>query len=208
MSELTPSGSFDEVQFPPDIAYGATGGPEFNTSVVVAKSGAESRNENWSESRIVFDVSTGVKEPEQTTRLITFFRNRRGRKRGFRFKDWSDYEAENQPLGTGDGAETAFQLQKLYDDGVVYSLRDIKKPIGDTVLVFVDGAPLEFEDGYTLDSTTGLVEFDVAPGNGSVLTWSGEFDIPARFDTDQLKVQAVDKNLFVAESIPVIELRV
>jgi uncharacterized protein (TIGR02217 family) len=42
---------FHEVRFPDNIAYGATGGPEFATTVVVTGAGHEQRNVNWTEAR-------------------------------------------------------------------------------------------------------------------------------------------------------------
>jgi len=42
---------FHEVQFPPDIAYGAVGGPEYRTTVVVTASGREQRNSAWAQAR-------------------------------------------------------------------------------------------------------------------------------------------------------------
>jgi uncharacterized protein (TIGR02217 family) len=39
--------SFHEVRFPDNIAYGATGGPEFATTVVATSAGHEKRNVNW-----------------------------------------------------------------------------------------------------------------------------------------------------------------
>jgi uncharacterized protein (TIGR02217 family) len=38
---------FHEVRFPDNIAYGATGGPEFATTVVVTGAGHEQRNADW-----------------------------------------------------------------------------------------------------------------------------------------------------------------
>lgn len=34
---------------------------------------------------------------------------------------------------------------------------------------------------YTVDNTTGKITFTVAPANGVVISWSGEFDTPVRF---------------------------
>jgi uncharacterized protein (TIGR02217 family) len=45
--------SFHEVRFPDNIAYGATGGPEFATTVVATGSGHEKRNINWSKRAAV-----------------------------------------------------------------------------------------------------------------------------------------------------------
>jgi uncharacterized protein (TIGR02217 family) len=47
---------FHEVRFPDNIAYGATGGPEFATTVVVTGAGHEQRNVNWTEARGRWDV--------------------------------------------------------------------------------------------------------------------------------------------------------
>jgi uncharacterized protein (TIGR02217 family) len=47
---------FHEVRFPDNIAYGATGGPEFATTVVATGAGHEKRNVNWRPpSTAVFD---------------------------------------------------------------------------------------------------------------------------------------------------------
>jgi uncharacterized protein (TIGR02217 family) len=66
---------FHEVRFPDNIAYGATGGPEFATTVVATGSGHEKRNVNWAQARGRWDVASGLKINE----LIAFFRARRAR---------------------------------------------------------------------------------------------------------------------------------
>jgi uncharacterized protein (TIGR02217 family) len=88
---------FHEVRFPDNIAYGATGGPEFATTVVATGSGHEKRNVNWSEARGRWDVASGLKKQAQIDELIAFFRARRGKAYGFRFKDWTDYKATCGP---------------------------------------------------------------------------------------------------------------
>jgi uncharacterized protein (TIGR02217 family) len=124
---------FHEVRFPDNIAYGATGGPEFATTVVATGSGHEKRNVNWAEARGRWDVASGLKKQAQIDELIAFFRARRGKAYGFRFKDWTDYRATDQPLGTGDGALTQFQLVKHYPSGSVIEVRTITKPVAGTV---------------------------------------------------------------------------
>jgi uncharacterized protein (TIGR02217 family) len=116
---------FHEVWFPDNIAYGATGGPEFATTVVATGSGHEKRNVNWAEARGRWDVASGLKKPAQIDELIAFFRARRGKAHGFRFKDWTDYKATGQPLGTGDGAKTQFRLMKHYPSGSVIEDRTL-----------------------------------------------------------------------------------
>jgi Conserved hypothetical protein 2217 (DUF2460) len=132
--------SFHEVRFPDNVAYGATGGPEFATTVVATGSGHEKRNVNWAQARGRWDVASGLKKQAQIDELIAFFRARRGKAYGFRFKDWTDYKAEGQVLGTGDDVLTQFQLVKHYPSGSVIEVRTITKPVAGTVKVYLDGA--------------------------------------------------------------------
>jgi hypothetical protein len=91
--------SFHEVRFPDNIAHGATGGPEFATTVVATGSGHEKRNVNWAEARSRWDVASGLKKQAQIDELIAFFRARRSKAYGFRFKDWTEYKTTRQLLG-------------------------------------------------------------------------------------------------------------
>jgi uncharacterized protein (TIGR02217 family) len=63
---------FHEVRFPDNIAYGATGGPEFATTVVATGAGHEKRNVNWAEARGRWDVASGLKKQAQIDELIAF----------------------------------------------------------------------------------------------------------------------------------------
>lgn len=45
---------------------------------------------------------------------------------------------------------------------------------------------------YTIDNTTGEITFTVAPANGVVLSWSGEFDCAMAFAEDMLKLTPYD----------------
>jgi uncharacterized protein (TIGR02217 family) len=129
---------FHEVRFPDNIAYGATGGPEFATTVVATSAGHEKRNINWAQARGRWDVASGLKKQAQIDELIAFFRARRGKAYGFRFKDWTDYKATGQLLGTGDDAQSQFQLVKHYPSGSVIEVRTITKPVAGTVDVYLD----------------------------------------------------------------------
>jgi len=61
---------FHEVRFPDNIAYGATGGPEFATTVVATGAGHEKRNVNWEQARGRWDVASGLKKQAQIDELI------------------------------------------------------------------------------------------------------------------------------------------
>lgn len=198
--------SFAEVQFPTDISYGATGGPMFLTDVVTTVSGQEQRNSKWSQSRAKYNVASGIKTEAQWEALIAFFRVRRGKAVGFRFKDWSDYKATNQAIGTGDGSSTYFQLVKIYSSGASAVSRTITKPVSGTVDVYVD-AVLQ-TSGVTVDTTTGIVSFTTAPAGGAVITADFEFDVPVRFDTDEMAISMDSFDAGNWSSIPLIEVRI
>lgn len=197
--------TFHEVQFPPKIAYGASGGAEFNTSVTSTFAGFEQRNINWQKARGRWDVSTGLKNKADMDALQAFFRARFGKAYGFRFKDWTDYQAVGQNIGTGNGTLTAFQLTKTYTSGGNSYVREIKKPVTGTVKIYLN-AVLQMS-GYTVDHTTGVVTFSAAPGAGVVVSSDFDFDVPVRFDTDLLSVRADGPGIYVWDAIPIVELR-
>ncbi len=196
---------FHEVRFPDNIAYGATGGPEFATTVVVTGAGHEQRNVNWAEARGRWDVGTGLKNQAQLDALIAFFRARKGRAYGFRFKDWTDFKATGQALGTGNDATTVFQLIKHYPSGSTIETRTIAKPVAGTVQIYFDG--VEQLSGWSVDVTTGIVSFTSPPAQDVDVTADFEFDVPVRFDTDHMAVTIETYKLHRWQQIPIVELR-
>ena len=192
--------TFHEVQFPPNIAYGASGGPEFNTTIAANLAAYEQRNINWPAARGEWDISTGIKSQSDMASVIAFFRARFGRAYGFRFKDWSDYQA------VGQGSATVFQLVNNYTSGGYSYQRLIKKPVSGTVKIYLNSVLQS--SGFTIDTTTGLVTFTTAPANTVLVNADFQFDVPARFDTDKLVARADSPGVFVWESIPIVELRI
>lgn len=192
--------SFAEVQFPTDISYGATGGPMFLTDVVATISGHEQRNSKWSQARARYNVASGVKTEAQWQSLIAFFRARRGKAVGFRFKDWSDYHAINQPLQSlGDNE---YQMVKRYVSGAVVSERIITKPVAGTVKFYRNS--LLQVSGWSMDTATGII----ATALTGTLTVDYEFDVPVRFDTDELALSMDSFNAGSWSNIPLIEVRI
>lgn len=198
--------TFHEVQFPTDIAYGAQGGPQYSTSVVITASGFEQRNSLWATSRMAWNVATGLKKQAQLDVLIAFFRARKGRAYGFRFKDWSDYQATAQALGTGDSSNKNFQLVKNYTSGPASEIRTIKKPVAGTVVVYLGGVVQP--SGWSVDTTTGIITFVTAPGTGVAVTADFQFDVPVRFDTDSMAATLENVAQSDWQNLPVIEIKV
>jgi uncharacterized protein (TIGR02217 family) len=207
--------AFDEIELPLRVGFGSTGGPSFSTEIIVVDSGYERRNQNWSQARRVFDARAGVRSAADAATLLTFFHARAGRARGFRVRDWSDYSsaADNisapvftdQIIGTGTGATTVFQLIKNYSSGGVTHQRTITKPVSGSVVIGINGA--QILTGFSVDTTTGLVTFATAPTSGQSITAGFTFDVPVRFDTDQLTLSAENVAMYKAD-IPLVEIRI
>jgi uncharacterized protein (TIGR02217 family) len=206
--------AFDEIQFPLRVGFGSQGGPVFSTEIVTVEGGFERRNQNWSQARRKFDAATGLRGAGDVAALLDFFHARAGRARGFRLKDWSDFTSAangtaapaftNQAIGTGNGSATVFQLKKIYTSGSTSHGREIRKPVAGSVTIGLDG--VQAMSGWSVDTTTGLVTFAVAPLGGVAITAGFSFDVPARFDMDQLSLTAEDFQRQQAH-IPLIEIR-
>ncbi len=206
--------AFHEVRFPDNISRGARGGPERRTQIVELASGAEERNASWANSRRRYDVAYGIRRADDLAAVVAFFEARNGRLHGFRFKDWADFKSclpsqtpgpTNQPIGTGNGAATLFQLTKRYTSGAQSWSRVITKPVAGTVTVALNGTPQA--SGWSVSTTSGLITFTTAPAAGVAITAGFEFDVPVRFDTDVLDVTLDLERLGSITSIPLIELR-
>lgn len=185
--------TFYEHRFPADISGGAQGGPRRVTDVVELRSGHEERNSIWRHSRRRWDAATGVKSADDLAKVLEFWEAVGGRLHAFRWKDWLDYKscrpgqtvtATDQAIGSGDGAKLQFQLVKIYAAGSASYSRPIRKPVAGTVKIAVAG--IVQATGWTVDTTTGLVTFSSAPASGAAVTAGFEFDVPARFETDEL----------------------
>jgi uncharacterized protein (TIGR02217 family) len=209
--------AFHNVRFPAGISLGATGGPERRTEIVVLGSGAEERNSRWADSKRSYNAGYGVKSIDDLHAVIAFFEERRGRLHGFRWKDWSDYKscapgaapsALDQALGTGDGITGAFQLKKMYGSAFAPWTRIVTQPVADTVSVTVDGV-VQAAERYAVNATTGIVTFvaEHIPGEGAPVTAGFEFDVPVRFDTDQLEINLAQFEAGSIPHIPVVEIR-
>lgn len=201
---------FVEVRFPTDIAYGASGGGVFNTDITTSYTGYEQRNINWDKAKASYTISLANKSKTEIQNVIAFFYARHGKAVGFRFKDWMDFEAENQYIGTGDNIKKQFQLVKIYESGGIEYKRTITKPVRDTVKIYINNILLEEELDYTLNYTTGIITFDDnnIPTNNDLITADFEFDVPVRFDSDELNISTTDLNANTWSSIKLVEIRV
>jgi uncharacterized protein (TIGR02217 family) len=207
--------AFDDIRFPTAISRGATGGPERRTEIVTTASGHEERNSRWADSRRRYNAGFGVKSLDDIHTAVQFFEERRGRLHAFRWRDHADWKScppqqaaspLDQSLGTGTGTQAAFQLIKTYGTGLRNYAREITKPVAGSLRVAVQG--VEVTD-FTVNTLTGVVTFGPGhvPALSALVTAGFEFDVPVRFDTDQLKINLVNFAAGDIPDIPIIEVR-
>jgi uncharacterized protein (TIGR02217 family) len=153
-----------------------------------------------------------VRTLDDLSSVIAFFEARRGRLYGFRFADFTDRKSctpaatpapGDQPIGTGNGAATVFQLIKTYSSGTASWSRAIVKPVTGSVRLAVGGVETT---AFTLDAGTGLVTFAAAPAADTTITAGFLFDTPVRFDSDVLSVNLASFAAGEIPSIPLVEI--
>jgi uncharacterized protein (TIGR02217 family) len=201
--------AFDEVQFPPNLALGATGGPKFKTSIVVLAAGHEQRNSQWSIARGEWDVGHVPRSKADMETLIDFFVARAGQARGFRFKDWADYTMARQTIGTGtaEADETTWQIFKRYTSGSENYDRVLTKIVAASVSVWINSVAQTEGVDFTLDYNTGIITTTSDVPDGHLVEVACEFDIPARFAMDHMQYRLLEPELVDWASIKIVEIR-
>jgi uncharacterized protein (TIGR02217 family) len=192
-------------RFPTRISYGSTGGPKFTTFLFESPGGVEGREIAWDQARAEYRIDLQDHDKSDMDTVRAFFLNARGRARGFRFKDWHDYSMTDELIGTGDGVTRVFNIIKNYGSGDLAYQRRIYKPIDGTLTVKVNGTPVS----ATISYTAGTVTFSVpnTPAVADLITVTCEFDVPVRFDTDELSASSHDFEQQSWGGIPLVELK-
>lgn len=199
-------------RFPTRVGYGAIGGPRFSTDIVEKDGGNETRNQNWAEARADYTIDLKNKTAAQKDDLIAFFRAvAKGRAYGFRFKDHNDYQVSiAQGVLAALGADV-YQLVKRYTSGAYTYDRYIYKPVSPLTQIKSGSNVLAAGTHYTLDASLGRITLIGSPTLVPD-AWSGEFDVPVRFDDDYLPMRAIAKDasgalIAEAQGIKLVEIR-
>jgi len=191
------TGFIETPRFPDEIAFWNSGGRGFLTTVVETWGGQEFRNSPWTTARGVYTWTTNSAEalrsahdtsPYAMAAMRNLYRVTRARLYAFRFKDFSDYQDDGGGVlgttGLAVAATTAYQMYKNYAISPLSYQQIVQKPVGSTIKVYNNGVLQTLTTDYTLDATTGIVTFTSQPTIGHALTWTGQFDVPVRFDMD------------------------
>lgn len=205
----------DDVRLPENYSMGSSGGPAWLTDQVPTADGDVYSEQRHEDPLHRYEIAHNIKSPADIAALRAFHFARRGAHRGFLFKDWLDFTSAvdgqsaatmlDQPLGTGDGADTTFQLVKRYPDTVNPYDRPIKWPVTASLLVAVNGVLKS--SGVSVNRGTGVVTLTPAPAAAAVITAGFQFDVPVAFEDDFLSVSYDTINSRSVGSVPLEEVR-
>ena len=189
--------AFINSRLPNKIAAGFQGGPEFRTPIDQLQNSDEYRNKDWPYPLHRYSAEMGLFTDDDRRDLVAAIWVSAGAHGTFRFKDWNDYQAVNEPLSTTAGTMTPVQLVKVYTFGGTSFVRPVQLIVRAAVTRDGTGSvPGAYSD------TTGLF---TPSSNWEVGAHarSGEFDVLVRFANDYNPLTAQHRNARVTS----IELR-
>lgn len=168
-----------------EVELGAIRRDTMNLEIVRNDSGHEDRNRLWSQFLREYEITYPLQDRDggpstSLGQVYEAFLATGGGEDSFDFQDWRDYTAEDELFGIGDASETEFSLVKSYEFGTRTHTRRIYRPVL-SISIKKDGVTVNPAD-YTVDYDLGIVTMDTAPASLAELTWSGEFNVPVRFD--------------------------
>lgn len=181
----------EDPPFPACPSFGFTPSPRYSVTITTTAGGRERRNRNWARPLHVYAVTVGPRMEAEVAELLEFWHAMGGPECGFRFKDSVDFKscrlnlsptAFDQPLELIPGSPGGWQLIKLYNWGTRTQTREILKPVTGTIRIADAGVEKTEGVHWLMDYTTGLATLFFTPAG--TLTWGGEFDVPARFDSE------------------------
>jgi uncharacterized protein (TIGR02217 family) len=197
--------TFLNQRLPTKVEIGAQLHDAEDIEIVATDGGFETRNARSSQSLRSFEISFPAAKYGDAVHdaVIAQYKVARGPLHEWRFRDFTNYRLTAEVIGAGDGAATTFQITQSWTvDGNTES-RPITRPV-DPVQVFKGGVLQSI--GYTVDYDTGVITFTVAPADGVAISVTGEFDLPARFDT-AFSAAALSRDISHIDTMTVKELR-
>jgi len=205
--------NFLEERIPVGARLGASWADMYNVQISRTSSGNEYRRLVHPFPARQFSIAFTTESGNLWTLVMDLYHRVYGRFAGFRAKCLDDFSTNAQTLPPTAQDEplvqltsTTFRLVKRYGGGnaalnIGKPVRTLFKPVAGTVKIAVAGVVQN--SGWSVDTTTGIVTFTVAPVG--VVTGGCEFDLPVRFDTDLL-VHQIDPNVRELQTIALVEI--
>jgi uncharacterized protein (TIGR02217 family) len=186
----------------------------WSTDLVSFDSGLEQRNQIFQQPLREWPINWPWLDLAARNKLIELFQRAKGLYDTFLFRDSDDYECALSECNiTAVAAQVLFQLKKSYYVGESETWDEDKKDIvpGGTFqpIIKVDAVTKTEDTDYTLDDTTGIVDFTLmgAPGAGAVVTANYQFYFRVRFELDTYTDVLHTPDYYRAKNLRLIEVK-
>lgn len=168
-------------------AYGWQGGPSIDVLIKRLVSGREKRKpQSYVRLHSYILPFQNIHDVKYLEEIKAAFMAMGGPTDSFLVKDWGDFKAFQEPLGVAPAGSTPVQLLRTYTfgtgPGAAFHSRTITKPVAGAIIQ-ENGAT----KAGTLDTLTGLFTPTTPWTPAALLTWTGEFRVPCRFDQMSLQ---------------------
>ena len=184
---------FTDVIFPVCISYGSEFRPTYETLKTEVLSGAEQRMTRQENVKMLYKINVQNMPAEELREIINIFHVVSGDLYGFLFVDPTDHTSANTERSISDslitgidqyqGAATGepMMLFKNYIYASRVKRRRIRYPKLDTLMIYANGAPVDFAwDEATQTFTTS--------GSGTISA-GYEYYVPVRFDVGEMGIE-------------------
>ena len=197
----------------PGLAWSVTKTPTFQTRIQRAASGRELRALDYPyplwQFALVFDFlrDNPTAGYDELRSLMGFFMLCQGAFGTFLFQDPSDFQVTGQQIGTGNASTSGFQLQRAM--GTTLPNGGFFEPITAPNVVgaiYLDGIT-QNPASYSVDSNTGLVTFNTAPGSGLIITADFSYYFRCRFIEDRYDFENFMYRLWQLKKLTFISVR-
>jgi uncharacterized protein (TIGR02217 family) len=197
----------------PGLAWSVTKSPTFQTRIQRAASGRELRALDYPyplwQFTLVFDLlrDNPAAGYDELRTLMGFFMLCQGAYGAFLFRDPSDDRVAGQQIGIGNASTTVFRLQRAM--GATLPGRGFQEPIvapNVVTAVYLDDIT-QSPASYSIDSNTGLITFETAPGSGLIITADFSYYFRCRFIDDSYAFENFMYQLWQLKKLTFISVR-
>ena len=167
----------------PGLTWDRERSPEFSTLLQTSVSGLQAASALWNYpvytyGNLGYDILRSGAPFAELQTLMGFFNQRKGRLDTFLYDDPEDDSVTGQPIATGDGVATSFQLVRTFG-GWTDPVRDVNAVSN----VYLNGVGQI--SGWTVNSL-GVLTFSSPPGDGVAITATFSYYWRCRFTLDKL----------------------
>ncbi len=171
-----------------------TYGPGHRTTRFTAAAGADRFQQHWSQAQRQYVSSISNLPTADIDELVDFVLARKGGAFSFNIEDPNDFTTASNHIA----AHTAFDvtegptketgtfvtpIYKRYADDTRFEVTRRLHYV-EEILVAVDGSPVTAGINYFLTKSPATINWILAPGQGSVVTWGALFYTRVRFNAD------------------------